>query len=566
MLMDAPIRLLLVDDDEVDRTSVRRSLHHSGLNYTLHESVDFSTAIDALTENAFDCVLLDLHLPGRSGVDIFNALPGIRSETTPAVIFLTGEENEKLALEVMASGAVDYLSKQEVTPSLLRRAIRYAAARQDFLQEISEIGRRDILTGLPNRSVFSDTLPGFIAQSARSRTIVATLLLDLDNFKDINDTMGHAAGDDILRSIANTLKESVRETDIVMRLGGDEFIVIAPNLKDEFGAANLAEKITAALSEPMRVGESELQVSASIGVALVPHDGASAEQILKCAELALYKAKEEERGDFCFFDRSLDEAAHCRQQVEREMQLALKRGEFELHYQPKIAVSDGTIVGAEALIRWNHPERGLVGPNEFIPIAEANRFIVPIGEWVLRTASAHLVSWRKAGLDLQNCSINLSPVQVSSARLLKAFNAVIDETGVDPACLEIEITESALMNRISSIVRVLEELRSRGVAVSVDDFGTGYSSLVHLKQLPLDKLKIDRSFVTNIENSRKDADFTEAIVALGRSIDLEVVAEGVETEGQAELLRQHGCNTLQGYKFSRPLSADTFFEWCRENR
>jgi predicted signal transduction protein with EAL and GGDEF domain len=281
----------------------------------------------------------------------------------------------------------------------------------------------------------------------------------------------------------------------------------------------LAEKVTEALLAPIQIGSSELQVSASIGIALVPHDGDSAEQILKSADMALYKAKEEERGKFCFFDKSLDEAAHCRQQIEREMRLALERDEFELYYQPKVAAADGSVSGAEALIRWNHPERGLVGFIEFIPIAEANRFIVPIGEWVLRTASAQLVAWQRAGLKIKNCSINMSPVQVASAKLLETFNKVVAETGVDPAFLEIEITESALMNRIASIVRVLRELRRRGVAISVDDFGTGYSSLVHMKQLPLDKLKIDRSFVMNIENDSEDAAFTKAIVALGQSMD-----------------------------------------------
>lgn len=566
MLMTSPIRLLLVDDDEVDRIVIRRSLSKSGLSYELMEACDFSSALDALSRHKFECVLLDFHLPGKSGVEVLHAIPRVQLEETPAVIFLTGEENEELALEVMASGAVDYLNKGEVTPSLLRRAITYASARQDFLQEITEIGRRDMLTGLPNRSGFNEMLPNFIAQSTRSQTIVATLLLDLDNFKDINDTLGHPAGDKVLQTVADTLVRTVRETDVVMRLGGDEFVIVASNLVDEFAAANLAEKVIEALSAPIQIGSSELQVSASIGVALVPHDGDSAEEILKSADMALYKAKEEEKGQFCFFDKSLDEAAHCRQQIEREMRLALERNEFELYYQPKIAAADGSVLGAEALIRWNHPERGLVSPIDFIPIAEANRFIVPIGEWVLRTASAQLVAWQRAGLDIRNCSVNMSPAQVSSARLLDVFNDVIAETRVDPACLEIEITESALMNRIETIVRVLQKLRSRGVAVSVDDFGTGYSSLVHLKKLPLDKLKIDRSFVMNIENDSEDAAFTKAIVALGQSIDLEIVAEGVETEGQFEILRQSGCETLQGYKFSKPLPADAFLEWYAQHK
>ncbi|MDA0665006.1 MAG: GGDEF domain-containing response regulator, partial [Proteobacteria bacterium] len=521
---------------------------------------DGEAGLDAFMNETFDCVLLDYHLPGKSGIETFHAMSQVPS-TTAAVVFLTGEENEDLALTAMKAGVVDFLNKNELQPAMLRRAIRYAQARHNFLYELAERGRRDALTNLPNRSVFDDTLSNAIAQGNRHETMVATLLLDLDHFKDINDTLGHPAGDEMLQTIAVRLTQSTRESDTVIRLGGDEFVIIAPNIGDQGDAIQLALKIHDAMSRPVLIGDKELHISTSIGIAMAPHDGQEPAKILKSADLALYRAKGEGRGQYCFYDTSMDTAAHARQKMEQDLRLAIEQSEFELHYQPKVSVSTGIMIGAEALLRWRHPVRGFVGPDEFIPVAERNRLILPIGEWVLRTAFAQMVAWKNAALPIHNCSVNLSPVQLSEPALISVFDDIIAETGVDPSFMEVEITESALMKRVDSIVGTLNALRDRGISVSIDDFGAGYSSLVYLKQLPIDKLKIDQSFVAGIVIDNDDAEIARTVIQLGKSMGLEVIAEGVETSAQLNLLRDYGCEQIQGYYYSRALPAEAFYSW-----
>jgi diguanylate cyclase (GGDEF)-like protein len=450
VLSRSPIRILLVDDDKLDRSIVMRALRQSGLSYTVEEAYDFESAIDAFTNGKFDCVLLDMRLPGRNGAEIFHEISK-QYDNTAAVVFLTGENNEDEALEMMQSGAVDYINKDELSPSILRRAIRYAHARIDFYRELKDISRRDSLTGLPNRSVFGDALSRAVAMSERSGELVTTLLFDLDHFKDINDTLGHPAGDELLRKVADVLRQSTRKTDVVMRLGGDEFAVIASHPDGTDGAAYLAERIAEALSSPLTIGGRRVNISTSIGIAVTPHDGDNAEKVLKSADLALYKAKGEGRGNYCFFDPSMDEAAHLRQEIERDLRVALAENQFELHYQPKISARNGNLYGVEALIRWNHPSKGLVGPAEFIPIAESSRLIVPIGEWVLRTACAQIVEWQRRGLSLGNCSVNLSPVQLASNGLLEMIDRVVAEAAIDPRCLEVEVTESALLKGVEKV-------------------------------------------------------------------------------------------------------------------
>ena len=560
MLTNTPIQILLVEDDEVDRSIVRRALSNSGLAFEMQEVFDGADAVEAVASRHFDCIILDYNLPDQDGSDVFESITR-NQDTTAAVIFLTGEDSEELALSVMESGAVDFLNKNDLTPAILQRAIRFARARQSFLSELTRIGRRDSLTGLPNRSVLEDTLTNALAQCRRSKTVVAALLLDLDHFKDVNDTMGHPAGDELLQAIAKQLKFSTRESDTVSRLGGDEFIILAPNMEDEQGAQQLAEKILDAMSQPILIGEDQVHISTSIGIAIAPNDGTSSAKILKSADLALYKAKGGGRARCCFYDESMDIKAHYRGQMERDLRQALQRQEFELYYQPKVNAKTGAMIGVEALLRWNHPERGLVAPDEFVPLAEATRLIIPIGEWVLRTASAQVMAWEKQGLHVTNCSVNLSAVQLSDSPLLEVFDSVLSETGINPSCLEFEITEGALMKGIDTIAACLQAMRDKGSSITVDDFGTGYSSLVHLKQLPLDKLKIDRSFISNMLTSMNDAEITNMIVSLGRSIGLEVIAEGAETEAEVDMLQNFGCDQIQGYFYSRPLPADQLFAW-----
>lgn len=555
MLSGDSIRIPLVDDDDVDRAAVRRHLKNSGLNYTLDEAFDSANALAAMVDGGFDCAILDYRMPDKDGVELFHEMAQTH-KSTAAVIFLTGEQNEDLAMSVMGSGAIDYLDKNELTPALLRRTIRYAQARQMFLTELTELGRVDALTGLPNRSVFDDVLSGAISQSGRTNSIVATILLDLDHFKHINDSMGQPAGDALLLEVGRRLQKATRGSDTVIRLGGYDFVIIVPNLGHTNGAASLITKVADAFKDPVSLNGKEQHIFTSTGIALAPADGETPEKILKSADMAFYKAKAEGRGRFCFYDESLDIAAHKRQKLQEDLRPALKRDEFELYYQPKVMAETGELIGVEALLRWCHPEIGYISPADFIPVAEDNRLILPIGEWVMRVACSQMASWRLLGVPVPNCSINISPVQFADSKLLPALDRILTETAVDPNSLENEVTETAIMGRAKEVAAILKQVRQRGIAVSVDDFGTGYSSLAHLKQLPLDKIKIDRSFVSNIETDTDDAQITSTLIGLAKGIGLPCIAEGAETVEQVDLLIGYGCKEIQSYYFSRPVPAE----------
>lgn len=557
-------QILLVDDDDVDRMIVRRALQESGLNFDLTEAVDGAEALEACEKHRFDCVFLDYRLPDSDGAAVFKAIID-DYDSSAAVIFLTGENDEALALEMVESGAVDYLSKNEISASLLKRAVRYASARRVFRNQLSEMARIDILTGLPNRSVFQEVLAKAVAQSKRSGHLVAMTLLDLDHFKQVNDTMGHPAGDQLLKKAADRLSSVVRETDTLVRLGGDEFAVIAANLNDAQGAGILAQKLVDKLSAPFKIDGQELFVSTSIGIALAPIDGSDCDELLKNADLALYKAKTDGRGRFHFFDAKMNSIAQEQRRLEAKIRRALANGEFELYYQPKLDISTGEVLGTECLIRWNQPETGMIPPIIFIPVAEKHQLIVEIGDWVLQEACRQNVVWQQAGIPPLNCSVNVSPLQLKNSRLIESIDTALETTGFNPTCLEIEITESSILDNVDGVSALLELLRERGVSVSIDDFGTGYSSLMHLKQLPVDKLKIDRSFVSNIMTNKDDAEITSAIVSLSNKLGLETIAEGVETKSQLDFLRREGCNQAQGYYLSRPLHPDRFIEWYRQH-
>tara|TARA_R110002126_G_scaffold63906_11_gene163917 strand:+ start:3222 stop:4949 length:1728 start_codon:yes stop_codon:yes gene_type:complete len=560
--MTQQLQILLVDDDDVDRMTVRRALQLSGLDYELTEAVDGAGALVACAAQQYDCIFLDFRLPDADGDAIFAKMVD-EHDCHAAVIFLTGQDDEDLALKMMGSGAVDYLTKAEISATVLKRAVRYATARQQFLQELAELARVDVLTGLPNRSVFETVLTKAVAHAERAGDLVAVALLDLDNFKKVNDTLGHPAGDGLLKLAAGRLAERGRATDTVIRLGGDEFAIIAPNIADAQGASRHAQKIVDTLAEPFRIDGQDLYVSTSVGIALAPPDGTEPADLLKCADMALYKAKADGRGRYHFYNEEMNIAAQDRRVLEANLRRALEEDQFELYYQPKVDIVTGQVLGTESLIRWNQPDHGLIPPDEFIPAAEKCQLIVDIGDWVLRETCRQNVAWRNAGIPALNCSVNLSPHQLKDSRLLASIDRALDESGLEHGCLEIEITESAILDNMAIISAFLGMMRMRGVSVSIDDFGTGYSSLTHLKQLPVDKLKIDRSFVSNLPASDGDAAITSAAISLGQTFGLKVIAEGVEDRAQLEFLRREGCDEAQGYFMSRPLPADEFAEWYR---
>lgn len=422
------------------------------------------------------------------------------------------------------------------------------------------------MTGLANRSLFHVRLNDAIAQAKRAEHLVAVMLLDLDHFKDVNDSWGHPIGDALLKGVAGRLLGNTRETDTVSRLGGDEFAIIATNLADPEGAATLAQKAIKAVSEPFRLEGHEIRTATSIGISLFPMDKGDPDQLLKHADFALYQAKGAGRGTFQFYDAEMNARRKDRKALEVELGLALERRQLSLHYQPKVHAITDAVTGVEALLRWTHPERGAIPPSEFVPIAEASGQIIEIGRWVMETACAAHFAWRKAGLPPISIAVNLSGIQLRRPDLVDTVTKVVTDFGIDPQFLEFEITEGTIIDKQGTVIRALHALHDLGQKLSIDDFGTGFSSLVHLKRFPVDSLKIDRSFVAGIPDSQDDVAITRAVIALAQSLNLRTVAEGVENWAQFAFLQESDCRELQGYYFSRPVSSEKFVAWFQKRK
>ncbi|CAA7616567.1 EAL domain-containing protein [Magnetospirillum sp. UT-4] len=436
---------------------------------------------------------------------------------------------------------------------------RLAAAR------IHHLAHHDSLTGLPNRSLFQESLRVALAQARRVDHKVALLFLDLDKFKDINDTLGHHVGDLLLKAVAKRLLRCVRETDNVARLGGDEFAVLLTNLEDAEGAGTVAETIIASVADPFGIEEHEVLTSASIGITLFPDDAGDAEALLKNADLAMFRSKAEGRNGYHFYVAEMDAEVQARKQVERDLRLAMGTEQLELYYQPLVEVKTGEVMGCEALLRWKHPDHGFISPADFIPIAERTDLIAPLGRWILHRACLQGRDWARDGLPPMKIAVNLSPAQFKHHETLVAMVAdILDQTGFPPDHLQLEITEGIAMQNVEATILVLRQMRDMGVLISIDDFGTGYSSLNYLKRFPVDKLKIDRSFVIDIGDHPCNAAVVKAIVNLGHSLGTRVNVEGVETREQLDFLISHGVDEAQGFYFAKALPADEFARLVRE--
>ena len=447
--------------------------------------------------------------------------------------------NEESTLVAMAASIGGTLKRQQAETTL-----RYQAFH-------------DLLTGLPNRMLFNDRLPLALANAHRNETMLIVMFLDLDRFKTINDTLGHAIGDQLLQAVATRLSSCLRESDTIARWGGDEFTLLLPQISSAEDAAKSAQRLIEALKPAFHLGVHELYISSSIGIALYPHDGDDAQTLLKNADAALYRVKEHGRNGYQIYTPAINSQASALLALESSLHHALERQEFVLHYQPQINVSTGKITGMEALLRWQHPDLGLLLPCVFIPLAEENGLIVPIGEWVLRTACAQNKVWQAAGLPPLRMAVNLSARQFQQSHLVETVAQILAETSLNPCHLELEITETVVMHDVSFTTSMLKELQAMGVKLAVDDFGTGYSSLGYLKHFPLNTIKIDQSFIRELTIDPNDAAIVTAVIALGRGLNMNVVAEGVETQAQLDYLRSHHCEEMQGYWFSRPMPAAT---------
>ncbi|HUW50366.1 MAG TPA: EAL domain-containing protein [Sulfuricella sp.] len=420
-------------------------------------------------------------------------------------------------------------------------------------QYIHFIAHHDALTSLPNRLMLNNFLGYAIEEAKRDDSQVGILFLDMDDFKKINDSLGHEVGDKLLIEVAHRLTRIVRGVDTVSRVGGDEFVVVCPGITQTLDIAHLATRIVECLSQVYLIDNHKLHSSPSIGISLFPGDGEDIPTLLKNADAAMYHAKAEGRGNFQFFTEAMNLAALERLTLENDLRSALEEDEFELYYQPQIEVSSGRVTGVEALLRWNHPEHGLIPPAKFIPVAEGTGLIVPLGEWVLRTACRQAVSWQQAGLPPICMAINISARQFKQENLFETIQKALAESHLEPCWLELEITETAAMSSPDTTVKLLNLLKEMGVKIAIDDFGTGYSSLAYLKLFAIDKLKIDQSFIRDIEHDVSDATLTSATIVFAKKLGLTVIAEGVETVGQFRFVAENGCDEVQGYYFSRPL-------------
>jgi diguanylate cyclase (GGDEF)-like protein len=427
---------------------------------------------------------------------------------------------------------------------------RDVSAAQTMALKMAHSARHDFLTSLPNRMVVEDRISLAVILASRQQRKLALLFLDLDGFKHINDSLGHAIGDKLLRSVAERLVKCVRDSDTVGRLGGDEFVVFLSELDLAESGAICAQKILAAIMARHSIDGHDLHVTTSIGISVYPDDGLDAETLIKNADIAMYQAKENGRQSYRFFKGEMNVRAVERQSIEEDLRRALERNEFSLHYQPKVNMTTGKVTGAEALLRWTHPVRGSVSPVEFIPIAEACGLILPIGRWVLHEACRQAQIWLRDGLPPIRIAVNTSSMEFRAENYLEDVLSIIESTGILPGSVELELTESVLMKHMDSTKSVLNALRERGVHLAVDDFGTGYSSLSYLKKFPIDTLKIDQSFVRQIDTDHDEATIVTAIIAMGRSLGMRVVAEGVETEEELLFLKAHECDEAQGYYFS----------------
>jgi diguanylate cyclase (GGDEF)-like protein len=435
---------------------------------------------------------------------------------------------------------------------------RDVSAARAVAVQATYLAQHDFLTGLPNRVLLDDRLTQAIAMARRNSHNLAVLFVDLDRFKNVNDGLGHVIGDSLLQSVSARLVQCVRDSDTVSRHGGDEFVVVLSEIEHRDDAGVSAQRIIDSLVAPHAVAHHHLHVTATIGISIYPADGHDAETLIKCADTAMYHAKESGRNSYRLFEREMHSRAVERQWIEASLYSALAQREFVLHYQPKIDLETGALIGAEALIRWMHPERGLMLPTEFVSIAEDCGLIVPIGQWVVREAARQARAWMDKGLPAIPVAVNISAVEFRDPRFLDSLRTALDDTRLDPGFLELELTESSLMQQVEASSLALQALKKVGVQLAIDDFGTGYSSLSYLRQFPIDALKVDQSFIHEITDDPMGTSVVRAVIGMGRSLGHRVIAEGVETREQLAYLRAQQCSEGQGHYFSRPLVNDEF--------
>lgn len=558
-------KVLIVDDDEDDFIIAEDYLKEAyGRGVEVTWAGSYQSALSCINQNSFDVYLIDYMLGENTGIELTQQITS-HSFQVFAVILLTGMDNHKVDIEATNAGAMDYLVKQELSASILERSIRYALKRKHIEEKLISLAQHDPLTGLANRSKFHMTLSEKIEEAKRREEQFIVILLDLDNFKEVNDTLGHSIGDTLLKHTSKRINETLRNTDIIARLGGDEFAVIAQFKEIGEGSTHVAQRLIEELSRPIDLDYHQVNTGASIGISIYPHDGITPESLLKRADLAMYKAKRSGRNTFRFYDPVFELELTQSKMLQDELKVAIDRQQFELFYQPIIDTEKGQVVKAEALIRWRHPDKGLLSPAYFIEAAETNSMIIPIGQWVLKQAFSDCVKWQAhKKLKSIGVAVNLSPHQFRSEQLLTDIKRAIRYTRLLKNFITLEITETTLMEIGQDMIERLNQLHKLGVELAIDDFGTGYSSLAYLKQFPVNTLKVDRSFVSDIDHDPDDKVITKAIIKLGHSLNKNVIAEGIEKTTQLDTVNKYGCHLIQGYYFAKPMPFSELIKWMND--
>lgn len=561
------LRLLMIEDNPDDEALVLRAIRKGGFNVE-HVRVDNPDDLLTVLKNRdWDIVLSDYQMPDFNGLAALKIVKQ-RNKDLPFIV-VSGTIGEEVAVEAMRSGAQDYLMKDNLTRLVpaIRRELADADERRalrEAQQTLRHQAYHDILTGLPNRWLLRDRMEQALKYVRQKKTGLAVMFLDLDRFKNLNDTLGHMTGDFLLRAVSERLSLILNERDTLARLGGDDFVVMLMDILEVEQATAAADLLLTALHEPFVLDNKEIYVGASIGIALYPANGDEFDVLLKNAESAMYYAKDQGRNNYQFYSQEIQAATADRFAIENELRGAIRASELRLYYQPQFSLHDGRITGLEALVRWEHPKRGMTPPDKFIPVAEESGLIIPLGEWVLRQAAEDSVKMRNAGCMLKRLAINLSARQLYHQDTLDMLREMVARGDLGTDALEIEITESGIMQNPEQAVVNLSAIRDMGVGIAIDDFGTGYSSLAYLKRFPINILKIDRSFIRDITLDQDDTTIVKTILAMAQALNLRVIAEGVETQDQYDFLAELGCAEGQGYLFARPMPCDDLISFFRD--
>ena len=561
-------KLVIIDHEEQIRQLLGDLL---GTTYDCCEAGSAEEALTALSQQTFDLVISDIDMGGMSGLELVPRVHSIAPDTV--VVMISGNQDIEFAIQALRVGAFDYITKpidlRHVEASveralkhseLLKEKRLYKEQLEVLLKqrtaEVDWLAFYDTVTQLPNRAFFEDRLTQAVSMAKATGQLLGVLFISVDQFKKVNDSLGHGLGDSLLREFAERLKSCTGKSDTVARFGSDEFALLKAQIADAKDVIETIRSLSQVLKFSFELPGHELFATASVGVSLFPHDGEDCHTLLKNAGAALYKAKKSGGANYQFFTADMHELAARRLALETSLRRAVQNEEFLLHYQPRVSVDSLAITGVEALVRWQHPQLGLVSPSEFIPLAEDTGLIVPIGEWVLRNACEQSRSWQQQGFAPIHMAVNISARQFHDQDLSQTVIEILNQSGIAPGQLDLELTESSIMQNAEFAAGVLTRWKNLGINISIDDFGTGFSSLASLKRLPIDSLKIDRSFVCDATTDPDDAAIVLAIIQLAHNLRLKVVAEGVETEEQLRFLHLHRCDEIQGYFFSKPLSAD----------